>query len=62
MSEPALLTRKEVAALLRVHPITVSRLIHAGRLQAHRVGRGIRIARASVVAYLAASVEQTPGV
>jgi excisionase family DNA binding protein len=62
VSEVALLTRKEVASLLRIHPATVSRLIHAGRLQAYRIGRGIRIARSSVVAYLASTVPSTSAV
>ena len=40
---PDLLTVKEVAALLRLHPNTVYKLIHMGQLKAHKVGRTWRI-------------------
>jgi excisionase family DNA binding protein len=38
-----LLTVKETAQLLRVSPITIRRYIAAGRLEAVRIGRGIRV-------------------
>jgi excisionase family DNA binding protein len=43
-----LLTVKETAQLLRVSPITVRRYIASGRLEAERVGRGIRIRREAI--------------
>lgn len=46
--EPGLLTVAEVAALLRVSKMTVYRLAKAGTIHSIRVGRGIRIGRASV--------------
>jgi excisionase family DNA binding protein len=48
MSDPELLTTLEVAALLRVHPVTVLREIRKGRLPAKKVGRSWRVARASL--------------
>jgi excisionase family DNA binding protein len=44
---------REVADRLGVHPETVRRLIHAGRLEADREGRTLRVAEASVQALLA---------
>jgi excisionase family DNA binding protein len=43
-----LLTVKETARLLRVSPITIRRYIASGRLQAERVGRGIRVRREAI--------------
>src|SRR5689334_7077974 len=43
-----LLTVQETAALLRVSPVTVRRYIAAGRLEAIRVGRGVRVRRKAV--------------
>jgi excisionase family DNA binding protein len=37
------MTVAEVAALLRVHPVTVRRRIRCGRLPAVRIGRSIRV-------------------
>src|SRR5687767_14720305 len=43
-----LLTIKETARMLRVSPITIRRYIASGRLEAERVGRGIRIRREAI--------------
>lgn len=63
MPDAPLLTTREVAAALHVHPNTVKRLIHRGRLQpAYRISRrgDWRVPQASLDAYLA-SVERQHG-
>lgn len=50
-ADQRLLTVPEVAERLRVHPITVRRLIKAGRLPAVRIGRAVRVRVADVEAY-----------
>lgn len=47
-----LLRVKEVADVMRVSTMTVYRLIHAGDIQATRVGHSYRIAAQEVDAYL----------
>lgn len=42
------MTVRETARLLRVSPVTVRRYIKAGRLQAVRIGRNVRIEREAV--------------
>jgi excisionase family DNA binding protein len=49
----ALVSVREVASELGVHPETVRRLIHDGRLDAVRVGRVLRVHRAAVDGFLA---------
>jgi excisionase family DNA binding protein len=46
------LTVKETARLLRVSPITIRRYIASGRLSAERVGRGIRLRREAIEAFV----------
>lgn len=48
------LTIPEVADRLRVSRMTTYRLVHAGTLPAHRIGRGFRIHPDDLAAYLAA--------
>ena len=48
-----LFTVRQVAAQLGVHPQTIRRLIHDGRLGAVRVGRVLRVDAPAVAAYLA---------
>lgn len=56
---PEFLTVREVAKRMRVHPMTVYRLIHAGKLACHRVTeRGMRVPAAAVDAHLAATAVQ----
>jgi len=43
----------DVADLLGVHPRTVRRLIAAGDLAAHRIGRSVRISDGDLRSYLA---------
>ena len=55
-----LLTVREVAERLRVHPITVRRHIKAGRLQAVRVGRSVRVRESDLEAFLRPEI--APGI
>ncbi|HEY8792889.1 MAG TPA: helix-turn-helix domain-containing protein [Gaiellaceae bacterium] len=48
-----LVSVREVADQLGVHPETIRRLIHDGRLDAVRVGRVLRVHRAAVDRFLA---------
>jgi excisionase family DNA binding protein len=48
-----LISVREVARQLGVHPETIRRLIHDGRLDAVRVGRVLRVPREAVEAFLA---------
>jgi excisionase family DNA binding protein len=48
-----LYTVREVALQLGVHPETIRRLIHGGRLDAVRVGRVLRVHKAAVDTFLA---------
>jgi excisionase family DNA binding protein len=49
----SLVSVREVAGRLGVHPETIRRLIHDGRLDAVRVGRVLRVHRAAVDTFLA---------
>ncbi len=49
----ALYSVREVAGLLGVHPETIRRLIHDGRVEAVRVGRVLRIESYEVDRFLA---------
>ena len=49
---PGLFSVRQVADRLGVHPETIRRLIHAGRLDAVRVGRVLRVEAASVATYV----------
>ncbi len=51
--DPGLVSVREVAAQLGVHPETIRRLIHDGRLDAVRVGRVLRVHREAVDGFLA---------
>jgi len=44
-----LLTVKEVAERLRLHPMTVRRHIKSGRLKATRIGRAVRVSEDALV-------------
>lgn len=50
--QPELYSVREVAERLGVHPETIRRLIHEGRMDAVRVGRVLRVARADVEAFI----------
>jgi len=47
---------REVAAMLRVSPMVIHRLIAAGELSAIRVGKSIRIPRTELERFLADNV------
>jgi excisionase family DNA binding protein len=49
----SLYTVREVAGQLGVHPETIRRLIHDGRLDAVRVGRVLRVHAAALDGFLA---------
>ena len=49
---PALYTVRDVAVRLGVHPETIRRLIHEGRLDAVRVGRLLRVSASDVDEFL----------
>ena len=49
----ALYSVREVAGQLGVHPETIRRLIHDGRLDAVRVGRVLRVHKHAVDSFLA---------
>jgi excisionase family DNA binding protein len=49
----SLVSVREVAGELGVHPETIRRLIHDGRLDAVRVGRVLRVHRSAVDGFLA---------
>ena len=51
-AEPSLVSVREVADQLGVHPETVRRLIHEGRLDAVRVGRVLRVHREALDRFL----------
>jgi excisionase family DNA binding protein len=51
-NEAPLFSVRQVADTLGVHPETIRRLIHDGRLDAVRVGRVLRIDRAAVSAFV----------
>lgn len=52
-SEVEWLDAREAAALLRVHPRTVARLVARGELPAGHAGRALRFKRSDLDAYLA---------
>jgi len=49
---PRFMTPTEVAADLRISPMTVYRLIHSGELPAIRIGRNFRVAAVDLDAFL----------
>jgi excisionase family DNA binding protein len=51
--DPGLVSVREVAEQLGVHPETIRRLIHDGRLDAVRVGRVLRVHREALDSFLA---------
>ena len=51
--DSSLVSVREVADQLGVHPETIRRLIHDGRLDAVRVGRVLRVHREAVDRFLA---------
>lgn len=50
----SLLSVREVADALGVHPETIRRLIHDGRLEAIRIGRVLRVDRSELDRFLEA--------
>lgn len=55
-----LLTRQEVADMLKVSVSTVQNLYTAGHIASHRVGRHVRITRQAVWDYLNGVKRETP--
>ncbi len=54
LDEP-LMTPDEVAAILRLAPLTVSRMARAGRIRAVRTAAGYRFQRAAIADYITAN-------
>ncbi|MFG2030512.1 helix-turn-helix domain-containing protein [Streptomyces sp. NPDC048825] len=52
LNEVAFLTVAEAASVMRVHKMTVYRLVHSGHLPAIRVGRSFRVPQQAVREYL----------
>jgi len=50
--DPGLVSVREVAEQLGVHPETIRRLIHDGRLDAIRVGRVLRVHREALDSFV----------
>ena len=59
LAEVRFLTVAEVASIMRVSKMTVYRLVHAGDLQAVRVGRSFRVPEDEVHKYLRSSFVDT---
>jgi excisionase family DNA binding protein len=59
LSEVRYLTVGEIVQIMRVSKMTVYRLIHAGKLEAIRVGRSFRVAETAVNDYLRGAVVAT---
>ncbi len=56
------MTTKEVAAILRVHPYTVNALIRAGKLKAFKISNRYRIQRGDLESFMeGASNVDIPG-
>jgi excisionase family DNA binding protein len=55
-----LLTRDEAADVLRVHVATLDRLVREGKLRASKFGATVRISRASIGEFLAATETAAP--
>jgi excisionase family DNA binding protein len=52
MTEPKVYTVEELAALLKVNPRTVYKMVDAGQIRSVRAGRQIRIPQEALDAYL----------
>jgi len=50
-----MLTLKEVAQILKVHPLTVYEWVKAGKLRAYKLGRVYRVAEKDLEVFLASS-------
>ena len=55
-----MLTVKDVAARWNVSPGLIYKLVEAGRLECHRIGKAIRFAEEHLTAFLTASTEPAP--
>ena len=60
MSDEELLTLKEAAALLKVTTRTLFTWLRRGDLKGHKAGRGWRIKRSAIDAFLAAHPGDVP--
>lgn len=59
LAEVRFLTVAEVASIMRVSKMTVYRMVHAGELEAIRVGRSFRVPQEAVDKYLRSSFIDT---
>ena len=51
-------TIKEAAALLRLHPVTVQRLLKSRKLGCYRIGRSVYISESHIAEFLARSEQK----
>jgi excisionase family DNA binding protein len=58
LSDVKFLNVYEVSLIMRVSKMTVYRLVHAGELEAIRVGRSFRVPEEAVTSYLGAAAVQ----
>ncbi|OGS33034.1 MAG: hypothetical protein A2218_07835 [Elusimicrobia bacterium RIFOXYA2_FULL_53_38] len=52
MTLPEFMTQKELAGILRVSPLTISRMTKRGEIKAFKVGRSLRYAKVDIEGFI----------